>query len=273
MALAADLALTLLSFKQALRSRILWGFAAFVLLLLFGSWFVPFDEYQVRNYVKVVFAVMTPLFLLVFGMLAAFSIPADLRSQTIHTIVTKPVERFEIVLGRFLGYALLMTLILGFMTGVSLLYLLREIDPDAQFENMKARVPIVGTLGFTEAGVNVGYEWEYRKYIAGGVNSKQRAYWTFTDLPSALAEHAGGMVPCEFTFDIYRTLKGEEGKGIFCSFTFQGRNWDPKLKPNYDEGRDRARKALQQVDRKAIIARVTQEVLEQAQGRRDSDVS
>ena len=170
-------ALARLSFKEALRRRVLWGFSAFLLVLLFASWFVPYkSEDQVRNYVRVVYWTMTFLLLIVAGLLAAFSIPADVRSQTIHTIVTKPVERFEIVLGRFLGYAWLMTLVLLFMTGVSLLYVFREIDPDAQFESMRARVPLYGELQFRSRdpkfqGDNVGREWEYRRYIAGGANS------------------------------------------------------------------------------------------------------
>ena len=58
-----------------------------------------------------------------FGMapllLAAFSIPNDIKNQNIYTVVTKPVERFEIVLGRFVGYTFLMTLALLGMTVIS----------------------------------------------------------------------------------------------------------------------------------------------------------
>ena len=47
---------------------------------------------------------MNILLLFPAALLAAFSIPNDIKNQNIYTIVTKPVERFEIVLGRFLGY-------------------------------------------------------------------------------------------------------------------------------------------------------------------------
>ena len=60
------------------------------------------------------------MLLLAASLLAAFSIPSDVRSQTIHTVVTKPVERFEIVLGRILGYTLLMTAVLAVATGLGL---------------------------------------------------------------------------------------------------------------------------------------------------------
>src|SRR5262249_9229274 len=103
-------ALARLSFKEAIRWRILWAFWGLLLVILFASWFLPAKpEDQVRNYVRVVYWAMSPILLVTAGLVAAFSIPMDIRNQTIHTVVTKPVERFEIVLGRFLGYVGLMT--------------------------------------------------------------------------------------------------------------------------------------------------------------------
>jgi hypothetical protein len=242
-------ALARLSFKEAIRRRVLWVFSAMVLVFLFASWFLPYKpEDQVRNYVRVVYWVMEPLLLLTACLVAAFSIPTDVRSQTIHTIVTKPVERFEIVLGRFLGYALLMSLVLVVLTGVSLLYVFREIDPDAKEESMRARIPLFGDLSFRGKDVNfqgdsVGREWDYRRYIAGGKNSVQRAIWSYTDLPSGLANRPEGKVPCEFSFDIFRTLKdreGQEGKGVHCSFAFQTWRWDPKEEANYTRARNQS---------------------------------
>jgi hypothetical protein len=37
-------------------------------------------------------------------------------------------------------------------------------------------------------------------------------------------------------------LKGEEGKGVFCTFAFLTRNWDPKQKAEYDQERARESK-------------------------------
>jgi ABC-type transport system involved in multi-copper enzyme maturation permease subunit len=242
-------ALARLSFKEAIRRRVLWVFSAMLLVFLFASWFLPYKpEDQVRNYVRVVYWVMEPLLLTTACLVAAFSIPTDVRSQTIHTIVTKPVERFEIVLGRFLGYALLMSLVLVVMTGVSLLYVFREIDPDAQVESMRARIPLWGDLAFRGKDANfqgdsVGREWTYRRYIQGGKNSIQRAIWNYTDLPKDLANRPDGKVPCEFSFDIFRTVKdkeGQEGKGVHCSFTFQTWRWDPKKEANYTGERNKA---------------------------------
>ena len=157
-------ALAGLSFKEALRRRVLWAFSALLLVFLFGSWFISGrakPEDQLRTYVQLVFWAMTPLLLFTSVLLAAFSIPADIRQQTIHTVLTKPVQRFEVFLGRVLGFGALMSLVLLFMTGFSLLYVLRGVDPDAAAESLKARAPVFGALSYenTEkatAGVNVG---------------------------------------------------------------------------------------------------------------------
>src|SRR5262249_14060025 len=137
------------SFKEALRRRVLIAFSAFLLVILFATWFMPNSgrpEDQLRGYVQVVVFPIALLLLLTALLHSAFSIPTDIRQQTIHTIVTKPVERFEVVLGRFLGFAGLMTVILFVMTGVSLLYVFRGIDPLAAEESLKARDPIYGQL-------------------------------------------------------------------------------------------------------------------------------
>ncbi|HEV3202791.1 MAG TPA: hypothetical protein VGY77_00340 [Gemmataceae bacterium] len=224
-------ALTKLSFKEAVRRRILWVFSLLVLVFLFASWFLPYkSEDQLRNYVRTVYFVMTLLLLVTAGLLASFSLPADLRNQTIHTIVTKPVERFEIILGRFLGYTFLLTLVLIVMNLFCLVYVARGINQEAAEESYKARVPIYGNLD-VKGAKNVGYEWDYRKYISGDAKKDDPEYavWTFTDLPRDLANRGRKdnsrpgeeTIPVEITFDIFRTTKGEENKGIYCSFMFE----------------------------------------------------
>jgi hypothetical protein len=221
------LALSKLSFKEALRRRVLWAFSFFLLVFLFASWFVPAKpEDQVRTYVAIVSVAMSWLLLFAAAVVSSFSIPADIRQQTIHTIVTKPVERFEVVLGRFLGFLGLMTLVLLFMTAVSLLYVLRGVNPEAAAESLKARVPLYGELAFENTGTsgkgtNVGREWDYRSYITGTPSSQepQLARWDFFELPADL--DARKRVRCEFGFDVYRTTKGKENMGVSCTFTFQ----------------------------------------------------
>src|SRR5206468_1008253 len=57
-------ALAKLSFKEAIRRRVLYAFSALLLVFLFGSWFIDTKpEHQVRTYVGVVFLAMTVLLL------------------------------------------------------------------------------------------------------------------------------------------------------------------------------------------------------------------
>jgi len=267
-------ALAKLSFKEAVRRRVLWVFSALILVFLFASWFLPYKpEDQVRNYVWVVYWAMAPLLLVTAGLVAAFSIPADVRNQTIHTIVTKPVERFEIVLGRFIGYILLLTMVLLVMTGVSLLYLIREIDPDAKFESMRARVPLYGELAFRGKSISVGREWAYRGYIPGGPGSQERAVWTYQNLPSNLAsKRQVSTIPCEFTFDIFRTYKGEEGKGVLCSFSLLTSNWDANRRTEFDLAKAKGSKFIDMPDRRALIEEAYREIRPNSPKPTDADI-
>jgi ABC-type transport system involved in multi-copper enzyme maturation permease subunit len=235
-------ALAKLSFKEAIRRRVVWAFLAFLLIFLFpAKWFSQIKpEDELRRSISDIYYAMTPLLVLISLLVAAFSIPNDIKNQTIHTIVTKPVERFEIVLGRFFGYVGLLTIALFIMTTISLLMIqASNIDPLAVEETMKARLPVYGDLkyrsmrreGFT--GVDVGREWAYRKYIPGGDASSPRALWTFVDVPSGLARRSE--VPCEFAFDIYRTTKGEENRGVYCSFNVITWKWKNARAQEYEK--------------------------------------
>ncbi len=219
-------AIAKLSFKEAIRRRILYVFGAFLLLALFAGWFISSKpEDQVRTYVQVMYRSMSILLLLPAVLLAAFSIPTDIKQQTIHTIVTKPVERFEIVLGRFLGFLALMTLVLLIMTTVSLYLVLQGVTPEAAVESLKARQPLYGELRFEntesdKASVNVGREWDYRSYITRPSPGQppQTARWDFRTIPANLGSMP--QVRWEYTFDIYRTTKGTEGAEVSCTIKF-----------------------------------------------------
>ncbi len=246
------MALAGLSFKEAVRRKILWVFLSLLLLVLFGSWFIPHKyEDQVRTYVSVIFLARAGLLILAILLLASFGIPDDIRHQTIHTVLTKPVQRFEIFLGRFLGYAALMTLVLVVISALGLVYVLRGVDQEAADESLKARVPLYGALHFEgtkerEKGENVGREWEYRSYIFGPQANQptQYAVWEFRDLPSDLAGR--DKIRLEFTLDIYRTTK--YGENVLCSFLFESWRWDannPAQRTKYDERRKELTASLQ----------------------------
>lgn len=242
-------ALAKLSFKEAVRRRVVWVFFIFLLVFLFPATWFFFKRVKPEDVLKTTISViayaMTALLTITALLLSGFSIPTDVKNQTIHTIVTKPVERFEIVVGRFLGFVALETIALFALTAVSLLFIeTSNVDEAARKESMKARVPVYGRLALVRErqdnqqafeGIDVGREYNYRKYIAGGKLSTHRAVWTFNrkgdlrdlaDLPA---------VPMEFAFDVYRTTKGPENRGVECSFDITTRNWNPAREAEYQD--------------------------------------
>jgi hypothetical protein len=240
-------ALAKLSVIEALRARLFIIFLMFMAVFLFPvKWFMPGNkpEDEIRLTLDVT-AFASTLFLLVPALiLSAFRIPKDINEQTIYTIVTKPVERFEIVLGRFLGYATLLTITLGFMTFVGWVYITyaTTFDAKAVDESQRARVPLRGELNFRArtkdyTGTNVGREFEYRKYIAGSKSTTERGIYSFDDVPSSLAS-GRDQVPCEFTFDIFRLTKGEENRGVDVNIRVTA--WQCGQKPPEVRGGDGA---------------------------------
>jgi hypothetical protein len=222
-------AIARLSWKEAVRGRIIWVFGVLSLVCLFAEWFLPYKpENQIRTYVNVVYWSMTVLFLVTAALLGSFSIPNDVNNSSIHTIVTKPVEKFEIVLGRFLGYAALLTVGLFVVSVLGLIYVERGVNEEAQNESYKARVPLYGKLHFAgtkqaDRADSVGREWGYRSYITGPTRHRTEAFrqfaiWDFAEIPSAVMTQQVPIV-FEYSFDIFRLSKGEEGKGVACTFT------------------------------------------------------
>jgi ABC-type transport system involved in multi-copper enzyme maturation permease subunit len=236
-------AIARLSATEVWRRKIYLVLVALLAVVLVADWFMPYKaEDQLRNYVELVYWCLIVLLALTMAVVSSFGIPSDVRHQTIHTIVTKPVERFEIVLGRFVGYTFVMSATLLVLTLLSLLWLSSlGVHPEAEFETYRARVPLFGDLGFRGRqpdfrGEMVGREWEYRRYIAGGPNSSQRAVWDFRSLPTRLDERPD--VPCEFAFDIFRTRRPErEGQGVSCTFAFVTRAWHPARLADYQRDR------------------------------------
>lgn len=217
-------AIAKLSVKEAIRNRLFVVFLLFMAIFLFPvKWFLPNNkpEDEIRLTLDVTAFASTLLLLVPAVIISAFRIPDDIKQQTIYTIVTKPVERFEIVLGRFLGFGALVTIALGLMTVVGWVYITfgTTFDAKAVDESQRARVPLRGKIDFKSrkedyTGVNVGREFEYRKYIAGAATTSERALWKFDSIPANLAAADRTDVPCEFTFDIFRLTKGEENRGV-----------------------------------------------------------
>jgi len=237
---------------ESLRRRMLLAvLAVFVVLFLFAGWYLPSrPTEQVRVYVSFVLMSSTLIAMVASGLLACLGLPSDIKDQTIHTVVTKPVRRLEIVAGRALGLTILASAILVVMGLVSYVYLTRSVggtisqlqqelaaaeqrgdvqhkdrlqdDIDQIRSRLTARVPVYSD-SLEGANTNVGTETTYRKYIEG--NRTAAAIWHFTGLPVEQLKRSG-RIPLEMTFTVFRTTKGEIGRGVLAQLTFR----NPKTK-------------------------------------------
>ncbi|MCA8985952.1 MAG: hypothetical protein KDA76_19825, partial [Planctomycetaceae bacterium] len=146
----------------------------------------------------------------------------DIKAKSIHTVVTKPVRRSEIVVGRMLGYTTVVSLVLLVTAALGYFWIQRQV-PDQAKDQLIARVPVFGKMSFldrnglkAERGINVGDIWEYRSYIEG--LTKARAIWTFSNLDVAGLKRQG-KVRLEQSFEAFRTYKGDVREQVRYSMT------------------------------------------------------
>jgi magnesium-transporting ATPase (P-type) len=98
-------ALASLAIKESLRRRVWVSLVVFGLILLFASWYLGTNNREpARLYLSFVTTATSYLILLLSLVLAAFSLPADMKQKTLYTVVTKPVRPVDIVLGRIVGF-------------------------------------------------------------------------------------------------------------------------------------------------------------------------
>jgi len=226
-------ALASLTFRESIRRKALLVFVVFAILFMFAGWFLPDnsarDNMQLKVYISFVLRTISWLILPVVLLLSCWGIPEDIRLRSLHTVVTKPARRNEIVLGRMLGFGMIGTLLLLIMGGVGYIWLLRNL-PDSSREKLTCRVPIYGNLGFIDRegnrrnrGINTGDVWEFRSYIEGA--TKATAIWEFEDITPkrvliADAETGERGLKLESRFEAFRTHKGDMKSGLICRFFF-----------------------------------------------------
>ena len=244
-------AIARLAVKEAVHNKVLLVFLFFIVILLFAGWYLQAKENLVRVYVSFITKVTSFFVILVAIFMSAISLPTDMIHKTIHTVVTKPIRRLEIILGRVLGFAAISTFVLAVMAGVSLYWLHRAVarhdrwvetqiqqarsDPERtrlgskrQAQYLQARVPVYGRLKFgagegdniiwKSKGKNVGFEWDYWSFVEGPP-SKDVAVWEFTDIPLASFGDATELA-LTTTFTVFRSTKGVLGQGVAAKLTF-----------------------------------------------------
>ena len=127
------MAIASLTFKEALRRKVLVVFAIFAVIFLFAGWFLDVkSDDPAHLYLSFVLTTTNYLVLMLALFLSTFSLPADIKSKTIHTVVTKPVRPTEIIMGRMLGLAAIGTVLLVLMCVVSYVFVIRGLRPRTQ---------------------------------------------------------------------------------------------------------------------------------------------
>lgn len=227
-------ALTMLTVREAIRRKALLVFVVFGILFLFGGWFLTQSndrpELQVKVYVSFVLTAIQWLILPVVLLLACWGLPEDIKARSLHTVVTKPARRNEVVLGRMLGFITVGTMVLAVMSIFGYVWLVRQV-PDSAQSQLVCRVPVYGALKWKDRegneatkGINTGDIWEFRGYIEGA--TRGRAIWTFPNVTPAdmvLVQEAGKepveRLRVESRFQAFRTYKGNMNRSLLGQIT------------------------------------------------------
>jgi len=106
------------TFHESIRKRWLTALLAFALVMLavstFFTWMQPGEEQKFMRDFGVGFTMIMTLLVSIF--LGVALIPPEVERRTIFTILSKPVNRLEFLLGKFLGLALVLLLNLVLMS-------------------------------------------------------------------------------------------------------------------------------------------------------------
>jgi hypothetical protein len=146
-------ALARLAIQESIRRRVVVVFIVFIVLVLFAGWFLdPASIDPARLYLNFVLTATSYLVLLLALFLSSQSLPADIKSHTIYTVVTKPVRASEVVLGRIVGFAVVTTLLLLAMGLSSYVFVERGLAHTHKLTTADLE-PIQGGAGGKPAGL------------------------------------------------------------------------------------------------------------------------
>ncbi len=108
------------TFKEGLRQRILMLLVIFGILVIFISIFLgPFALGEAPKIIRDVGLAAASLFgTLVAILIGSTLIHKDIEKRTIYTVITKPVKRSEIIIGKFLGLMLIIAVLECAMAGI-----------------------------------------------------------------------------------------------------------------------------------------------------------
>lgn len=176
-------ALARLSILESLRWRVLTVFLVFAIVLLFAGWFLDTrSDHPAQVYLAFVLTATELMVIFLAVAMSTFSLPNDIKSKTIHTVVTKPVRATEIVLGRIAGFTLVNTAILVMMGVASYVFVVRgvshshTIDAAAVEEMRDSSGKITGWKGVTTFDSHHRHSFEVAADGTGRTEDKMDHY-------------------------------------------------------------------------------------------------
>lgn len=119
------LAIANITFKDAIRKKVLLTIFFFALLLVAVSGFLPWvrPADQIRQVTKVCLGGIAFFGMVVAIFLTAPSLPDDIRKKTIFTVMTKPARRWQILAGKILGMGYVLAVMLAVMGAIAFGYI------------------------------------------------------------------------------------------------------------------------------------------------------
>ena len=243
-------ALAALTIKESWRRKALGVFVVFAILFMFASWFLSDStvraDLQFKNYISFVMRSISWLTLPVILLLSCWSLPDDIKARSLHTVVTKPARRLEIVLGRMLGFVSVTTVILLIMGSVGFVWLVRQVPAmvGTAKEQIDGHTVVVAER---EDGIEVQFEGDETslpegvtkpEYFAKSLAELRGESAAAADLVERVREQAilnllACRVPIYGTDFKFLTPEGVEGEG-----TNVGDMWEHR---KYIEGATKAR--------------------------------
>ncbi len=172
-------ALAYLAVKESLRRRVMVALLVFVVILMFAGWFLGQTATEpVKLYVSFVITATSYLVLAMALFMGVFSLPNDIKSRTIFTVVTKPVYAGELVLGRILGFAIVGTVMLSIMGAIGYVFVVRSLthSHDVDLASLKSRAD--GDILVGKTTLDMGHTHEVLIRGDGtGYTDVQRGHW------------------------------------------------------------------------------------------------
>ena len=141
-------AIARLAFREAIRRKVLVVFGVAAVVFLFAGIFLDTASTRpARLYLSFSLTATTYIAVFLALFLAVFSLPSDIQNRTIYTVVTKPVRAGEIVLGRFLGFLAIVSIVLAGMGLLSYQLVVRGLRHEHQLDGaLEAVATAQGTI-------------------------------------------------------------------------------------------------------------------------------